>query len=128
MKKYFYPAIAALVLGLCLPLVSNSQQQYKLRQATSMMGMKSETIIYVKGMRKRTESQGMMGIGANQVSIEQCDLQRTVKLNTKKKLYFIEPFVADDVIDEELEKNKKACPACNKQKQNRKGRDHLHAL
>lgn len=98
MKKYF---LTLLAFSFLVPLVSQAQKQYKLRQVTSMMGMKSETIIYVKPMRKRTESQGMMGIGANQVSIEQCDLQRTIKLNTSKKVYLIEPFVKEDVIDEE---------------------------
>lgn len=98
MKRYF---LVSLALAFLFPVVSQAQKQYKLRQATSMMGMKSETIIYVKPMRKRTESQGMMGMGANLVSIEQCDLQRTVKLNTEKKLYFLEPFVKEDVIDED---------------------------
>jgi len=38
------------------------------------------------------------------VTIEQCDLQRTIKINDKKKLYFIEPFAKeseDEVIDED---------------------------
>lgn len=78
-------------------------QQYKLRQTTSIMGMNSESTIYVKGMRKRTETKPMMGMAASPVTIEQCDLQRTVKLNDKKKLYFIEPFSkeAEEVIDED---------------------------
>jgi hypothetical protein len=37
------------------------------------------------------------------VTIEQCDLQRTVKLNDKKKLYYIEPFAKDDeIIDDDV--------------------------
>jgi hypothetical protein len=90
-------------------------QQYKLRQVNNMMGMKSESTIYVKGMRKRTEGGGMMGIGADIATIQQCDLQRTVKLNDKKKLYFIEPFstAGEEVIDEEatpVPKNKAILP------------------
>jgi hypothetical protein len=83
-------------------------QQYKLRQSTDMMGMKSESTIYIKGMRKRTEGGSMMGMGNNIVTIEQCDSQRTVKLNDKKKLYFIEPFMQgnDEVIDEDAPKTK----------------------
>jgi hypothetical protein len=52
-----------------------------------------------------------MGIGENLVTIEQCDLKRYIKLNTKKKLYFIDPFssVNEEVIDE----NEK--PAVSKQ-------------
>lgn len=83
---------------------SANAQQYKLKQATTMMGgMKMESTIYVKGMRKRTESSGMMGMGAS-TSIEQCDLKRTVKLNDKKKLYFIVPF--DQGNEEEPDKDK----------------------
>jgi hypothetical protein len=69
-----------------------------------MMGMKMESTIYVKGMRKRTEPGSMMGMPASPITIEQCDLQRTIKINDKKKLYYIEPFAKDDeeVIDEEV--------------------------
>ncbi|HWR32594.1 MAG TPA: hypothetical protein VN451_03670, partial [Chitinophagaceae bacterium] len=43
------------------------------------------------------------GMPTPPVIIEQCDLQRTVKINDKKKLYFIEPFAKDDeVIDEDV--------------------------
>lgn len=79
----------------------SSAQQYKLRQVTNMMGMKSESTIYVKGMRKRTEAGAMMGMPAPPVVIEQCDLQRYIKINDKKKLYFIEPFAKEEVIDED---------------------------
>jgi hypothetical protein len=82
-------------------------QQYKLRQVTTMVGMKSESTIYVKGMRKRTEGGGMMGMGANVVTIEQCDLQRTIKINEKKKIYYIEPFTNEEEINE---KHKPASP------------------
>ncbi|MEO7312927.1 MAG: hypothetical protein ABIX01_21255 [Chitinophagaceae bacterium] len=72
-------------------------QQYKFRQLSSLMSMKSETTVYVKGMRKRTEAGAMMmGMPTPPVTIEQCDLQRTIKLNDKKKLYFIEPFNKDE--------------------------------
>jgi hypothetical protein len=83
---------------------SHAQQQYKLRQVTNMMGMKSESTIYVKPMRKRTEGGGVVGMPNNIVTIEQCDKQRIVKLNDKKKLYFIEPFSKDqeEVIDEDV--------------------------
>jgi len=79
-------------------------QQYKLRQVTNMMGMKMESTIYVKGMRKRTEPGSMMGMPASPITIEQCDLQRTIKINDKKKLYYIEPFAKDDeeIIDEDV--------------------------
>ncbi len=67
-----------------------------------MMGMKTESTIYVKGMRKRTESTAMMGMPAPPTTIEQCDLQRTIKINNKKKIYFIEPFTKEEVIEEDI--------------------------
>lgn len=66
------------------------------------MGMKTESTIYVKGMRKRTESTAMMGMPTPPITIEQCDLQRTIKINNKKKLYFIEPFSKEEVIEEDI--------------------------
>ena len=81
------------IVSTILVIASNekaSAQQYKLRQVTSVMNMKSETTIYVKGMRKRTEGGGYTGMPNNVATIEQCDLQRTITL--KKKLYYIEPF------------------------------------
>lgn len=107
MKVHFF-------LRLVLPLMLVSgvynaawSQQYKLRQSSSTMGMKSESTIYVKGMRKRTEPGKMMGMSMP-VTIEQCDLQRTIKINDKKKLYFIEPFAKqnEEVIDEDAPKTK----------------------
>ncbi|MEI9810107.1 MAG: hypothetical protein WDO16_20805 [Bacteroidota bacterium] len=89
-------------------------QQYKLRQSTSMTGMKSESTIYVKGPRKRTEGGGYAGMPNNIITVEQCDLQRTIKINDKKKLYYIEPFSkeTEEVIEEDVKpvavKNKTA--------------------
>ncbi|MEO6611372.1 MAG: hypothetical protein ABIT05_04540 [Chitinophagaceae bacterium] len=87
-------------------------QQYKLRQSNAMMGMKAASTIYVKGMRKRTEGGGYTGQVNNIVTIEQCDLQRTIKLNDKKKLYFIEPFAKDkeEVIDDDAKTPVKTKP------------------
>lgn len=90
-----------------------AQQQYKLRQTTDMSGMKTESTIYVKGMRKRTEGGGgMMGMGAKLTTIEQCDLQRTITINDKKKMYFIEPFSKEqeEVIDEDAKPAVKTKP------------------
>ena len=69
MKKFFMLLIAAALFLLCTTTES-SAQQYKLRQVNNMMGMKSESTIYVKGMRKRTESAGMMGMPAPPTTIE----------------------------------------------------------
>ncbi|MFN8292062.1 MAG: hypothetical protein U0U70_17545 [Chitinophagaceae bacterium] len=85
--------LLAVMAAILVPGGKAAAQQYKLKQTSSTMGMKSETTIYVKGMRKRTEGGGMMGMTNNLVTIEQCDKQRTITINDKKKMYCIEPFV-----------------------------------
>lgn len=109
------PALFSVAITILLLSLVNTghAQQYKLRQSSSTMGMKSESTIYVKGMRKRTESAGMMGMPAPPISIEQCDLQRTIKINDKKKLYFIIPFAkeSEEVIDEDAKPVAKPKPA-----------------
>ncbi|MBC7949571.1 MAG: hypothetical protein H7Y42_16920 [Chitinophagaceae bacterium] len=92
-------------------------QQYKLRQATTMAGMKSESTIYVKGKRKRTEGGGMMGM-PTLTTVEQCDLKRTIKINDRKKLYFIEPFSnnQEEIIDEDAKTPVKTAAVYNSSK------------
>lgn len=112
MKKSAFFAVAFTLL-LSAFVNTSDAQQYKLRQSSSTMGMQSASTIYVKGMRKRTESEGMMGMPAPPITIEQCDLQRTIKINTKKKLYFIIPFSkeTEEVIDEDAKPVSKPKPA-----------------
>lgn len=91
-------------------------QQYKMRQVNNMAGMKSETTVYVKGMRKRTEGGGYAGMPAL-TTIEQCDLQRTIKINDKKKLYYIEPFANNiEETEDDVKPAAKTKPAANKEK------------
>ena len=111
--------ISFLLIMLALYILPVTAQQYKLKQSTGMMGMKTESTIYVKGMRKRTESNGTMGMPAPPVEILQCDLQRTVKLNDKKKLYFIAPFRQEEEVNEATLKAAKT--AVQSSKQTRKG-------
>lgn len=108
-----HPALllfAAVAITVISTTGASAQQQYKLKQTTSMMGMKTETTIYVKGMRKRTEGGALMG-QASLVTIEQCDKQRTITLNDKKKMYCIEPFAAPpEEIDEDAKQAAKPKP------------------
>src|SRR5688500_7923980 len=96
--------VAIITILISIYLISPADaQQYKLRQVSSVGGMKIESTVYVKGMRKRTEGGAMMGMSNNMVTIEQCDLKRTIKLNDKKKIYIIENFTQpnEEVIDED---------------------------
>ncbi len=107
MQKLIFTLCLALAGSLLIPAEA---QQYKIKQKTGVMGMNSETTIYVKGKRKRTEPGAMMpGMPKSPTVIEQCDLQRYIKINDKKKLYFIEPFAKqgeDEIIDEDAPKAK----------------------
>jgi hypothetical protein len=109
-KVFFIPFVLIIVLSTGHKA---NAQQYKIHQVNNMMSMKTESTIFVKGMRKRTEAGGMMGMPAPPVTIEQCDLQRTIKINDKKKIYFIEPFAkeTEEVIDDDV---KPSAPVKNK--------------
>src|SRR5205814_9958944 len=72
MRKSLFSILAVLIVTISCDNPAHAQQ-YKLRQVTNMMSMKMESTIYVKGMRKRTESAGIMGM-AGRTTIEQCDL------------------------------------------------------
>jgi hypothetical protein len=72
---------------------------YKIKQRRTIQGQKIESTVYVKNSRQRTESSGMMGMGAEVATIEQCDLKRNVLVNDNKKLYFIEPFADSSATD-----------------------------
>lgn len=109
MKSFFSLCLLGLFV-LSAESLKAQPAQYKIRQVTNTMGMRSEVTVYVKNLRKRTEGGGIMGFGANIVTIEQCDLQRTVKLNDKKKVYYIEPFAKDDEVIEEDEASAKPAP------------------
>jgi len=103
------PFLLTLLVSLLL-LSPTEAQEYKIRQSSSVMGMKMESTVYVKGMRKRTEPGTIMGM-SQPITIEQCDLQRTIKINDKKKLYYIDSFykVQEEIIDED-EPAKKPSP------------------
>jgi hypothetical protein len=120
-KTFFLLTIAAIVF--LFPDERLEAQNYKLRQVTKLMGMNTESTIYVKGMRKRTEAGGMMGMPAPPVEIQQCDLQRTIKINDKKKLYFIAPFVKEEeeIIDEDVKAPVKTKPVTPVTKTTQKG-------
>lgn len=122
MKKFSF------IITIALIFIQTKQsavyaQQYKIRQSTGMSGMKSETTIYVKGMRKRTEGGGFAGMASNIATIEQCDSQRIIKLNDAKRLYYIEPFAKsnEEIIDEDAPKAKQAVVKQTKPDTVRKG-------
>ncbi len=87
-KFYFITASMIVLFLAALPAFAD----YKIKQRTTMSGQQIESTILVKGSRKRTESGGYMGMGADVATVEQCDMKRSVTINDGKKLYFIESF------------------------------------
>jgi len=85
--------VYAFILSL-LPAAA-AAQNYKITQSTDMSGQKMGSTVYVKGTRKRTENASMMGMGDSIATIEQCDLKRTVQVNDKKKLYYVQSTSAE---------------------------------
>lgn len=102
MSKIFIPLTIFFAVLLFCPMKGNTQE-YKLRQVHVMQNAKMETTVYVKGKRQRVEGTAE-GIGMNITVIEQCDLKRTIKLNDKKKLYYIEPFETGAIQQDRQEK------------------------
>ncbi|MBK8464436.1 MAG: hypothetical protein IPL32_01265 [Chloracidobacterium sp.] len=88
MKIFIRPIFFAIIVG--LGSTAAFAQNYKIKQTTSMSGHNMESTVYVKGSRKRTENGGMMGMTNDVATIEQCDLKRTVQVNDKKKLYYVD--------------------------------------
>ena len=94
MKTAFLkPAAFVLVLYAAAGLVTNSQTpkkpapagDVKIRQRMSMGGNGTETLLYIKGPRMRNEMPGGMGF----TTILQCDLKRTVTINERTKMIYI---------------------------------------
>lgn len=61
-------------------------QDFKIRQRTTIAGRSFESTVMIKGARERDESSGM---GANSVTLIECDLKRTLKINDAAKTYSI---------------------------------------
>src|ERR1044071_1928298 len=88
------PAALMLLIYVAAALVTNSQttnkpatqSDVKVRQRMSFGPTNSsESILYIKGPRMRSEMAGGMGY----TTIQQCDLKRTLTLNDKAKTYLI---------------------------------------
>lgn len=96
MKRIFSSILSMILL---LSFASGVLADVKIRQRVTMGGQTFETTKMIKGARQRTEQKsdagGAMDFMSQVASIEQCDLRRTVQVNDRKKLYFIEPFAEE---------------------------------
>lgn len=87
-----YKIYAILTVAVVLLTAVETFADYKIKQRMTMSGQTMENTVYVKGSRKRTETSGFMGMGADVATVEQCDRQQTIQLNDGKKLYFVQSF------------------------------------
>ncbi|MDM7922174.1 MAG: hypothetical protein QUS14_07715 [Pyrinomonadaceae bacterium] len=98
MKKLFVLAIASSMLtGLASPAFAD----VTVKQRVTMGGQQMESTRQIKGSRERSETKiEMEGVNPDFMpqiaTITQCDLRRNVKLNDRKRLYFVEPFAVAD--------------------------------
>lgn len=84
MKRFTYTAI---LLGIVTILSSQVFADIKIRSKQTVGGQAIENTTYIKGKRQRSESMnGMM------INLTQCDLRRTVQMNSMSKTYMIDPF------------------------------------
>lgn len=85
MKSNLLTKLAALGITLAAAATAFADVKIKSRQTVSGQAMENTTMI--KGKRQRTETMnGMM------VSVTQCDMQRSIQINTAAQTYQIAPF------------------------------------
>ena len=94
MKRIFDSILSIVLLFSCAVSIL---ADVKIRQKLTMGGQSFETTKMIKGSRQRTEQKSEAAGGAADymaqvATLEQCDLRRTVLVNDRKKLFFIEPF------------------------------------
>jgi hypothetical protein len=106
--------ILAQTRGAKKPEPAPSTADIKIRTRMTMQGSSSESAIFIKGSRQRTE----MGAGIGFVSLIQCDLKRGVQLNDTAKTYLIQPFANNNSTEANPQPNE---PAQQNQPQKRGG-------
>lgn len=84
--------IFGVVFVLMAAIAVSAQGDFKMRQRMTAAGQTSESTVMIKGARERTESESR---GMKSVTIIECDLKRTVRINEIEKKYMIEPMVTD---------------------------------
>ena len=81
MKRRLHPAILLLAVAAAAAV---ARADVKITTRTTAMGRSSQSTVYIKGARQRSES-------GNNVTLMQCDKRRMVMLDTEKKTFTITP-------------------------------------
>jgi len=84
MKRITYSAI---IIGLIYAFSATAFADIKIKSKQSVNGQSIESTTYIKGKRQRSESMnGMM------INLTQCDMRRSIQMNSMSKTYMINPF------------------------------------
>ena len=83
MRKSLYIFAIAFIASVCS---SPAFADVKVKSKQTISGQSYESATFIKGKRQRSESMGGM------ISIMQCDLKRSVQLNSNSKTYMVNPF------------------------------------
>ncbi len=81
--------VKSVLVGIALLLAGAAWADVKLRTKTTTSGQASESTVYIKGPRQRSEMK--MGPGSTLTSLLQCDQKRTVQINDSCKVYMVTP-------------------------------------
>ncbi len=77
------------VVVMVLLMAGTSWADVKIRTKNTMAGNSTESAVYIKGARQRTEMK--MGPGMTMTSVLQCDQKRVVQINDSCKVYMVSP-------------------------------------
>ncbi len=91
------------VMGVVGLVASAAWADVKVRTKNTMAGHTSESAVYIKGARQRSET--AMGPGISLINLMQCDQKRTVQINNSCKVYMVTP------TEEDAGKEEAAAPA-----------------
>ncbi|MCI0402073.1 MAG: DUF4412 domain-containing protein [Acidobacteria bacterium] len=79
--------LKSVVIGVVLLVAGTAWADVKVRTKNTMAGQSSESAVYVKGARQRSEMK--MGPGITMTSVLQCDQKRIVQINDSCKVYMV---------------------------------------
>ncbi|MGH9531751.1 MAG: hypothetical protein ACRD2Q_05115 [Terriglobales bacterium] len=77
----------SLALAVVLLVAGTAWADVKVRTKNTMSGHSTESAVYIKGARQRSEMQ--MGPGMTLTSVMQCDQKRIVQINDRCKVYMV---------------------------------------
>ncbi|HXE90264.1 MAG TPA: hypothetical protein VNK82_04795 [Terriglobales bacterium] len=95
MKKLY----GAVFIALVAVLLPAALADIKVKTRNTMAGHTSESTVYIKGPRQRSEQS--YGPGMSVTTVLQCDQKRQIQINNACKVYLVTPFTEEDEAVEE---------------------------